>query len=365
MGFQPVYLMRNFAFSQSKMQANFWPSGVCIAHDFLATLQPLLSGRAVHLFVDAEAARCHSSLLAQLQVQSRFVVPSGEQHKTLQTATHMWQHLLAVGADRAGLVLAVGGGVTTDMAAFVASTYMRGLPVVLCPTTLLSQVDASVGGKTGIDFEGGKNLIGTFYQPEQVVIWPGFLATLPPRQLLSGYAEVLKHGLIADAAYWDHCKAGLPTGPVALAEVVTHSVSLKAQVVQQDPTEKGLRKILNFGHTLGHAIESYYLATDEPLLHGEAVALGMLLEARLAALKTGLPMAAVQEIAHVLTGLGYPTRLPAQAVPAVLQLMRLDKKNRSGSFRFSLLRAIGQCDYDIEVSEALVTQSIAESQTPW
>lgn len=335
------------------------PPELHMAAELAATLPPLLAGYTTHLMVDAEVARLYDDLLQQLPVHSRFVVPSGERFKTLDTAAAMWQHLLAHGADRGSLVLAIGGGVTTDMAAFVASTYMRGIRFILCPTTLLSQVDASIGGKTGIDFAGGKNLVGTFAQPEAVVVWPGWLQTLPERELYSGYAEVLKHGLIADRAYWLAHSAIQPEQADA-AHMVRHSIALKYSVVQQDPTEKGLRKILNYGHTIGHAIESYGLTTPSPLLHGEAIALGMVLEAQLAVEVAGLAQAEADEIAQRLTALGYPARLSAEGIPAMMQYMGMDKKNRAGGLRFSLPSAIGHCLYDVEVEATLVQKLLTQ-----
>src|ERR1700759_1222416 len=228
-------------------------------------------------------------------------VPYGEENKNIDTCTGIWKLLIDFGADRKALMINLGGGVITDMGGFAASTFKRGIDFVQVPTTLLSQVDASVGGKTGIDLDGVKNIIGTFTQPKAVFIEHEFLKTLPPRQILSGLAEMLKHGLIADAAYWNKLKFSDLESPSA--ELVYHSVEIKNKVVIEDPHEKGIRKSLNFGHTIGHAIETYSLLNDgNPLTHGEAIAAGMICEAQLSAIKIGLSEDEVKEITEVISG---------------------------------------------------------------
>jgi 3-dehydroquinate synthase len=215
-------------------------------------------------------------------------VNAGEESKNIDFCIGIWKTLIDFGADRKALMVNLGGGVVTDMGGFVASTYKRGIDFVQVPTTLLSQVDASVGGKTGVDVDGIKNIIGTFTQPKAVFMHGGFLQTLPPRQILSGLAEMLKHGLIVDAGYWNQLKISdlsLPSD-----ELVHRSVAIKNEVVIADPHEKGIRKALNFGHTVGHAVETYSLMNDaDPLSHGEAIAIGMICEAWLSNQKNGFP----------------------------------------------------------------------------
>ncbi|MBX3102434.1 MAG: 3-dehydroquinate synthase [Bacteroidetes bacterium] len=321
----------------------------------LAAWQQEVNPSACFLVADAQVARLHAAEVSRVAslCQASYTVPSGEVYKTLETTQALWRFLLDNGADRKALVFAIGGGVVTDMTAFAASTYMRGVRFILCPTTLLSQVDASMGGKTGIDFAGGKNLVGTFAEPEAVVIGPHFLDTLPPRELLSGYAEVLKHGLIADAAYW-HTHKQISPQQADASRMVQQSIALKHAVVQKDPREQGLRKTLNFGHTLGHAIESVWLETDTPLLHGEAVALGMQLAAELSVELTGLSVAERDDICLHLRQLGFPGPEKLPEPEALFHYLRLDKKNRQGELRFSLLNRIGQCLWDVAVPPKLV-----------
>jgi 3-dehydroquinate synthase len=346
------------------MPDNPLPPYVSFSTDLAPTVahwQAQLAPSSTFLLVDAEVARLHPTTVGQVSghCTSSLTLPSGEVHKTLDTMQRIWHFLLEQGADRRSLVIALGGGVVTDMVAFAASTYMRGIRFVLCPSTLLSQVDASMGGKTGIDFAGGKNLVGTFAEPEAVVIAPTLLRTLPERELLSGYAEVLKHGLIADAAYW-HAHKGISPLQADLQGMVQRSMAIKHAVVLQDPREAGLRKTLNFGHTLGHAIESAWLHTPTPLLHGEAVALGMQLAADLSVRCTGLSAAERDDIVQHLRALGYPgpERLPP--ADSLWPYLRLDKKNQGGSLRFSLLRSIGHCVWDVAVPADLVQELLSD-----
>src|ERR1700758_1124811 len=214
-------------------------------------------------------------------------INAGEESKSIDFCVGVWKMLIDFGADRQSLLINLGGGVISDMGGFAASTFKRGIDFVHVPTTLLSQVDASVGGKTGIDLDNIKNIIGTFTQPKAVFIEHEFLRTLPPRQILSGLAEMLKHGLIADATYWNELKYSDLDNPSAA--LVYHSIEIKNKVVIADPHEKGIRKSLNFGHTVGHAIETYSLMNDkDPLSHGEAIAVGMICEAYISHQRTGL-----------------------------------------------------------------------------
>src|ERR1700743_1910440 len=229
-------------------------------------------------------------------------INAGEESKDIDFCIGIWRMLIDFGADRKSLMINLGGGVISDMGGFAASTFKRGIDFVQVPTTLLSQVDASVGGKTGIDLDGVKNIIGTFTQPKAVFISDEFLKTLPPRQVLSGTAEMLKHGLIMDKAYWQALTASDLAQPQG--EFIYRSVEIKNEVVKIDPLEKGLRKALNFGHTIGHAVETHSLLNDkDPLTHGEAIALGMICEGYLSYKKAGLSKAELDEIVEVITGL--------------------------------------------------------------
>ncbi|MEL7221837.1 MAG: 3-dehydroquinate synthase, partial [Bacteroidota bacterium] len=223
-------------------------------------------------------------------------VAAGEKHKSLDTCRHIWEQLFECGAGRNWCLLNLGGGVIGDMGGFCAGTYKRGIDFIQIPTTLLSQVDASVGGKLGIDFHGVKNSIGLFRDPRAVWADPNFFATLPDRELRSGFAEIIKHALIADAQQWQELASNPQWNTTDWADWVARSVAIKQKIVAIDPHEKGLRKALNFGHTIGHAIESYFLETATPLLHGEAIAAGMICEAWLSAQQTGLATDDLQAI---------------------------------------------------------------------
>ncbi len=287
-------------------------------------------------------------------------VNAGEESKNIDFCAGIWKMLIDFGADRHALMINLGGGVIGDMGGFAASTYKRGIDFVQVPTTLLSQVDASVGGKTGIDFDNLKNIIGTFTQPKAVFIEPAFLQTLPPRQILSGYAEMLKHGLIEDAAYWNDLKAAGMQSGVPAPELVYRSVAIKNRVVVGDPLEKGYRKCLNFGHTVGHAVETYSLQNDgeKHITHGEAVAIGMICEAWLSHKKIGLSESELLEIVQVLTGMYPKYEFEESCYPVLGTLMRADKKNQHGKINCTLLQKIGQCSIDHICTEEELCESL-------
>jgi 3-dehydroquinate synthase len=273
----------------------------------------------------------------------------GEEHKDIDFCIGIWKTLLDFEADRKCLMINLGGGVVTDMGGFVASTYKRGIDFINIPTTLLSMVDASVGGKTGIDVDNVKNMVGTFALPKAVFIESAFLETLPERELLSGFAEMIKHGLIMDKAYFETLKA--VDYHVISAEHILRSVEIKHQVVTEDPLEKGLRKILNFGHTIGHAVESNALTTGQRLTHGEAIAIGMICEAFLSVKTCGLPASELEEITTYFKSI-YPAYTIAPAHFAkILELVKTDKKNEHGFVLFSLLKTIGECEYNCKVTD--------------
>jgi 3-dehydroquinate synthase len=272
-------------------------------------------------------------------------ISAGEESKTIDFCIGIWKMLIDFDADRNSLLINLGGGVVTDLGGFAASTYKRGIDFIHIPTTLLSQVDASIGGKTGIDIDNLKNIIGTFTQPKAVFIEHTFLQTLPARQIKSGLAEMLKHGLIADAAYWEALKLSDFEHPTA--ELVYESILIKNKVVMADPTERGLRKILNFGHTIGHALESYSLDKDKnPLTHGEAIAAGMVCEAWLSHQKAGLSAEALQEITDTFLSIYGKYTIKEASYPALRGIMKKDKKNQGGKINCSLLTKIGETQID-------------------
>lgn len=270
------------------------------------------------------------------------VFPAGEWNKTREQWQRVSDALLEAGLGRDAAVVALGGGVTGDLAGFVAATFLRGIPYVQVPTTLLAMIDSSIGGKTGVDTTYGKNLIGTFHQPRAVIADVATLATLPAPHVAAGIAEALKHGAIADAGYF--ARLGALRGAVqrgdheALVETVAGSVAIKAAVVSEDAREHGRRAILNFGHTVAHAIEA---VTGYTLLHGEAVAIGMAVEATLGT-RLGITEPGTAEALHdALAGWELPTELPDVPPDDLVEAMRFDKKVRSGTVKFAFLRRLG------------------------
>lgn len=283
-------------------------------------------------------------------------IDPGEENKNIDFCIGIWKMLLDFEADRNSLLINVGGGVVTDMGSFAAATFKRGIAFVHVPTTLLSQVDASVGGKTGIDMDEVKNCIGTFTQPQAVVIDPIFLRTLSDRQLLSGFAEMIKHGLIADAQELNILKH---TTPINISiDRIEKSISIKNEIVKADPEEKGLRKILNFGHTIGHAIESYFLQSDTPLLHGEALAMGMYCETYLSQKHHILSEKEAEEIYELLKTTFPLVALPETAISSLLNFMKQDKKNIGDQIGFALLDKIGACSYNHYLSSQEIERSL-------
>ena len=284
----------------------------------------------------------------------------GETSKTLVGATRGWRFLAASGIDRGGTVIALGGGVVGDLAGFVAATWLRGVALVQVPTTVLAQSDSAIGGKVGIDLPEGKNLVGVFHQPRLVVADTGTLATLPEEERRAGLAEVLKAALIRDAALWPalgrHGAALLAGEPGALAEAITAAVAVKAAIVGADERETGERALLNFGHTLGHALEA---ALDWRLRHGEAVAIGMAFACRLSERLTGF--GAAGEVIAMLRRFGLPVELPVRDAGLLLPFLRRDKKARGGRLRFVVLERIGSARLAEDVPEALVRELLGLS----
>jgi 3-dehydroquinate synthase len=289
---------------------------------------------------DSLTARlCAEGLPAEL-----FPFPAGEAHKTRETWAMLSDRLVARQFGRDAAVVALGGGVVGDVAGFVAATYLRGIPFVQVPTTLLAMIDSSIGGKTGVDVPAGKNLVGAFHQPRLVVADLDVLASLPPQQLASGMAEAVKHGVIADAAYFATLErdpeAIVARRPDALERLVQRSVEIKAAVVAADEREAGRRAVLNFGHTIGHAIEA---TARFAALHGEAVAIGMAYEARLAEVLGIAERGTTTRLTGLLERYQLPRDLPDSAnVDALIAAMQLDKKAREGTVRFALPEAIGR-----------------------
>ena len=304
----------------------------------------------IFILVDENSFKdCYPQLVEQVTVfkdAELIEIESGEENKNIDVCLQIWSTLSELGADRKALFVNLGGGVIGDMGGFIASTFKRGIDFINIPTTLLAQVDASVGGKVGIDLNHLKNEVGVFNNPKAVFVNSEFLKTLDKRQLLSGFAEIIKHALIADAAYWKKVLSVNLTDLEALDKLIETSIKIKNKVVIQDPHEYGLRKTLNFGHTVGHAIETCSLeeADSESFLHGEAIAVGMICEAYLSYKLCNLPKEQLKEITDFIME-RYPSlMIDHMDQQHLIELMSHDKKNEKGLINFSLLSAIGTCE---------------------
>ncbi len=327
------------------------------------SLSAFLAGKSyskIVVLADNNTKRlCYPLLKPFLPRHSLIVVKSGEENKNLATCEQIWLEMTRLELDRHALMINLGGGVAGDMGGFCAATYKRGIDFIQIPTTLLSQVDASVGGKLGIDFHGFKNHIGVFTLPEAVLIDPVFLKTLPYRELRSGFAEVIKHCLIRDADQWNEIRFN-ELEEQNLDELIAHSVAIKKKVVEEDPTEKGLRKILNFGHTLGHAIETYFLDKGKDrLFHGEAIAAGMICEAFISFNRNWIDERALLQIEEYIFSLYGKVKLKTEQIPAIIALTQQDKKNRGREVRFSVLDKIGSCKFDVTVGKKEMEKALA------
>ncbi len=306
------------------------------------------------IVTDENVAKLHLEKIQSLLNAKSIVVPAGEEHKNLETISRMWKAFLENGLDRKSTVIALGGGVLSDMAGFASSTYMRGINWVGVPTTLLSMVDASLGGKTGFDLPEGKNLIGAFYPPKLVLADPQLLGTLPEAELISGMAEVVKHGIISDPELFNLCLRGLDWVKNNLEEVVKRAMAVKIKVIEEDPYEKGIRAALNLGHTVGHAVE---LVSKFKLRHGEAIAIGTVAEAKYAA-RVGLAtVGLVEAVTESFKSLGLPVQIP-EVMPReeIIRAMRVDKKKNAKAIRFALPVEIGK----VELVEVTDLESVLE-----
>lgn len=292
------------------------------------------------------ASRVEASLTAAGFRVQICAIPAGENHKTLETISSLWGQFLSAGLERGSTIVAIGGGVTTDLAGFAAAAYLRGVAWVAIPTSLLAMIDASLGGKTGFDLPQGKNLVGAFHPPSLVIADPAVLKSLPQEEIRSGMAEVVKHGVIADPILFERCAQGWESvrGPDLLApdwtETVRRAIAVKVHVVNQDPFEKGLRASLNLGHTIGHAVES---ASNYKLRHGESVAIGMAAVARLAEERGLCDPGLTELITRVLSNLGLPIEIPRGLNPTTfINSVKVDKKRAGGLVRFAVPVRIGE-----------------------
>ena len=302
-------------------------------------------------------AHCYPLIEKSLPQHHTIRVKSGEEHKDLTSCSFIWQQLTEFTVDRHGLLIILGGGVLGDMGGFCAATYKRGIDFLLMPTTLLAQVDASVGGKLGIDFQHYKNHIGLFQEPASTLICADFLKTLPERELRSGFAEAIKHCLISDNAMWDVVRSK-PLNHQDWETLVKHSVKFKWSIVKEDPREKGIRKVLNFGHTVGHAVEGYFLKDVNRIFHGEAIAVGMICETYLAHKKGLVSKEELDKIEFYILSIFGKVELPQHYAP-ILEGMIQDKKNKGNKILMALTKGIGEAVWDIEISEEEIISSLS------
>lgn len=336
--------------------------------DINSALSALLAQhQAERIFVVTDtnvAQQCVPALMPLLSDAPILAMPQGEQEKSLQSIEKIWDFLLQHQATRDAVVINIGGGVVTDMGGFAAATYKRGIRFINIPTTLLAMVDASCGGKTGFNYHGLKNSIGTFSQPLQTLVYPPFLATLPAAEWLSGYAEMLKHALIADCEEWHRLlRYDLNTHDIgALTPLLEISIGIKQHIVAADPQEHGIRRTLNFGHTIGHAIEALYAQQRRPIHHGYCVLWGMVAALYLSVTRVGCPREPLQQLRSImLEYYGRPTCNCTQQ-DTLLQLMRQDKKNTANHadvvIRFTLLRAIGEPRIDQPLADDDIREAL-------
>lgn len=294
------------------------------------------------------------SSCTKLRTAEIIEIESGEASKSLEFSAYLWQTFIENKADKKTLLINLGGGVVSDLGGFTASVYKRGIDFINIPTSLLAMADASVGGKTGLDFNGIKNILGTFTQPKAVFIYPDFLLTLNQRQYKNGLAEIYKIALIADKKLWN----SLSGESLTSEGLILKSVTLKNKIVLKDPFDNGIRKTLNFGHSVGHAIEALLLSTPNELLHGEAIILGMLIESHLAFQKKMLPK---KELLEIIAGIQpYFTlqNISNLTAESIIECMQHDKKNVGTKFRFALLDKIGSCKFDVEVNHNQIKKAL-------
>ena len=353
------------SYKKNRNFANFF-SETMIISDLHTALLPYLEATPrgqVFVLTDANVASYYPTIVGEFP---HYIVQAGDSHKSLHSVEMVWQFLLENGATRDALLLNIGGGMITDLGGFVAATYMRGIRCVNIPTSLLAMVDASTGGKTGINILGVKNLVGTFTMPLATLVDPSFLDTLPAEELLSGYAEMLKHGLIADPTHFNALLALELQMPYSelLAPLLADSIQIKQRIVASDFQEKGVRKALNFGHTIGHAIEETYAEQRRTVAHGYCVLWGMVAELYLSVIKMGCPRNVLTQMSHLMISLYGRPECNCRQVETLKHWMLKDKKNfvEASSSRpqisFTLLRNIGETVVDQTVSDSELDEAL-------
>ncbi|MGX1024862.1 3-dehydroquinate synthase [Psychroflexus sp. MBR-150] len=333
------------------------------AYKTLDTLVKTASVSSVFLLIDNNTkTHCLDHFKNRVSFNFKTVlIPFGEMHKNLETCSVIWQNLSDNGADRQSLLINLGGGVITDIGGFTASCFRRGIAFVHIPTTLLGMIDAAIGGKNGVDFKNLKNQIGVIKQPEMILIDQVFLKTLPHNQMVSGFAEMIKHGLInvKSHTYFDKCLDLEKVDSENIKDLVEESIKIKKMIVDADTSEKGIRKILNYGHTLGHAIESYRLSLDptKHLLHGEAIAIGLVLETFISHKMFGYPKRVLNQLKSLVKRFYISQNFGRDEISQIIDLMKYDKKNIKGKVNFVLLKNIGQYVLDCQVENKLIYEA--------
>lgn len=346
------------------MQSTNNPSVIIDSEDFKAFnafLEKSLYDRIFILVDENTMEFCLPILLAEIPLKTSITIEiqSGEANKNLRSCEKIWNQLTKNNASRKSLLINLGGGIISDMGGFAASCFKRGMEFVNIPTTVLASVDASIGGKLGIDFQYLKNQIGVFNSPKAVFINKSFFKTLDNRQLKSGYAEIIKHALISDPNYWNLLRESNNLNELDWNLIIEKSIHIKSEIVLQDPYEESIRKVLNFGHTIGHALETYSLENDvEPLLHGEAVAIGMICEAYLSVKLNALSEIKLTEICTFIDSIYLKYSIDHKSFEKLMIIMKQDKKNESEYINFTLLKDIGRAEIDFKIESELILESL-------
>ena len=335
-------------------------------YEFLAeTLKPQFYSKIFIIVDENTSNQCLPYFLANLSTEITIEIielEAGEAHKNIETCLGIWNSLTELEGDRKSIIINLGGGVITDIGGFVACTFKRGIDFINVPTTLLAMVDASIGGKNGVDLGNLKNQIGIIREPKAVLIDTHFLSTLSAREMRSGLAEMLKHGLIYDKLYWNKFKHLNNLSTDDLNSLIHESIQIKNTIVSQDLTENGIRKSLNFGHTLGHAIESYFLKNQnkESLLHGEAIAIGMILESYISKEKNLISESEYLEIKELINSLYEKIEFNDSDIQKIIDLLIFDKKNEFGTIQFALLEGIGKIKINQTSDNELIIESFKD-----